>query len=142
MKLNFIFLLSIIFIILPIKSSIITYEENRVETPNVMNVGNFDDGTIVIRIGRLNYTTSLKTCFEELFSIRTIHPDGTIKQFDISLDIQPFNFCTLPNLNPLKIYPIKRNFLFVTYVVAADLNNPYSYDDWGMVIDLDGVIHE
>jgi hypothetical protein len=143
MRLNFIFLLSIILlVILPVKSSIITYEEKQVKTPNVMNIGNFDDGTIVIRIGFVNYTTPPKTCLDEFFSIRTIYPDGNIKEFDIPLDIQPFNFCTLPKINPIKIYPIKRNLLFVTYVVAADVNNSYSYDDWGMVIDLDGEIHE
>jgi hypothetical protein len=143
MRLNFIFLLSIILlVILPVKSSIITYEEKQVKTPNVMNIGNFDDGTIVIRIGFVNYTTPPKTCLDEFFSIRTIYPDGNIKEFDIPLDIQPFNFCTLPKVNPIKFYPITRNLLFVTYVEAADINNLYSYDDWGMVIDLDGVIHE
>ncbi|PKC06050.1 hypothetical protein RhiirA5_400596 [Rhizophagus irregularis] len=104
-----------------------------------MNIKNFDDGTIVIRIAHdVNYTTPPRTCFEESFSIRTIYPDGTIKEFDISLDIQPFNFCIL---SKIKFYPIKRNLLFVTFVVAADVNNPYSYDDWGLIVDLDGVIH-
>ncbi|PKY51381.1 hypothetical protein RhiirA4_468374 [Rhizophagus irregularis] len=143
MKLNFIFILSIILlvIILPVKSSIITYEENQVKTPNVMNIKNFDDGTIVIRISRVNYTAPPRTCLEEFFSIRTIYPNGTINEFDISLDIQPFNFCILPKVNPLKFYPVKKNLLFVTFLVAADVNNPYSYDDWGMVVDLDGVIY-
>ncbi|RGB30788.1 hypothetical protein C1646_764887 [Rhizophagus diaphanus] len=143
MKLNFIFILSIILlvIILPVTSSIITYEENQVKTPNVMNIKNFDDGTIVIRISRVNYTAPPRTCLEEFFSIRTIYPNGTINEFDISLDIQPFNFCTLPKVNPLKFYPVKKNLLFVTFLVAADVNNPYSYDNWGMIVDLDGVTY-
>jgi hypothetical protein len=140
MRLNLIIFLSILLVILPVKSSIITYEEKQIKTPNVMNIKNFDDGTIVIRIAHdVNYTTPPRTCFEESFSIRTIYPDGTIKEFDISLDIQPFNFCILPKI---KFYPIKRNLLFVTFVVAADVNNPYSYDDWGLIVDLDGVIHK
>ncbi|GBC40317.2 hypothetical protein GLOIN_2v1834901 [Rhizophagus irregularis DAOM 181602=DAOM 197198] len=139
MRLNLILFLSILLVILPVKSSIITYEEKQIKTPNVMNIKNFDDGTIVIRIAHdVNYTTPPRTCFEESFSIRTIYPDGTIKEFDISLDIQPFNFCIL---SKIKFYPIKRNLLFVTFVVAADVNNPYSYDDWGLIVDLDGVIH-
>ncbi|RGB30356.1 hypothetical protein C1646_765457 [Rhizophagus diaphanus] len=139
MRLNLVLFLSILLVILPVKSSIITYEEKQIKTPNVMNIKNFDDGTIVIRIAHdVNYTAPLRTCFEESFSIRTIYPDETIKEFDISLDIQPFNFCILPKI---KFYPIKRNLLFVTFVVAADVNNPYTYDDWGLIVDLDGVIH-
>jgi hypothetical protein len=145
MKLYFIFLLLIISLAIPVKSSII-FEEPQPEspsTPRVLNTACYDDGTIVVRIVRVNYTAPPRICVEEYLSIRTIYPNGTVKVFDLSsdkLDIQPFNFCLPPKFNPLKYYPIKKNLLLITYAVAADENNPYTYDDWGMIIDLDGII--
>ncbi|PKY39135.1 hypothetical protein RhiirA4_439851 [Rhizophagus irregularis] len=145
MRLYFGFLLLIILLtILPVKSSII-FEEPQPETPStprVLNTDFYDDGTIVVRIIRVNDTTPLKICLEELL-IRVIYPNGTIKGFDIpsdTLNIQSFNFCLYQNQSPLRFYTIKTNLLFITYVVALDVNNPYTYEDWGMVINLDGVI--
>ncbi|CAG8701209.1 18282_t:CDS:10, partial [Rhizophagus irregularis] len=43
--------------------------------------------------------------------------------------------------NPLRFYPVKKNFLLITYAEADDITNPFTYNDWGIVIDLDGVIH-
>ncbi|PKY25102.1 hypothetical protein RhiirB3_510110 [Rhizophagus irregularis] len=147
MKLYFGFLLLIILLtILPVKSSII-FEEPQPETPStprVLNTDFYDDGTIVVRIIRVNDTTPLKICLEENLSIRIIYPNGTIKGFNIlsdTLNIQSFNFCLYQNQSPLRFYAIKtNNLLFITYVVALDVNNPYTYEDWGMVIDLDGKI--
>ncbi|CAB4384420.1 unnamed protein product [Rhizophagus irregularis] len=147
MRLYFGFLLLIILLtILPVKSSII-YEEPQPETPStprVLNTDFYDDGTIVVQIIRVNDTTPLKICLEENLSIRVIYPNGTIKGFDIpsdTLNIQSFNFCLYQNQSPLRFYAIKtNNLLFITYVVALDVNNPYTYEDWGMVIDLDGKI--
>ncbi|EXX76736.1 uncharacterized protein OCT59_021786 [Rhizophagus irregularis] len=147
MRLYFGFLLLIILLtILPVKSSII-YEEPQPETPStprVLNTDFYDDGTIVVQIIRVNDTTPLKICLEENLSIRVIYPNGTIKGFDIpsdTLNIQSFNFCLYQNQSPLRFYAIKTNtLLFITYVVALDVNNPYTYEDWGMVIDLDGKI--
>ncbi|RGB39051.1 hypothetical protein C1646_755031 [Rhizophagus diaphanus] len=146
MRLYFIFFLSIILLaILPIKSSIIVEEPTpeTPSTPRVLNTNYYDDGTIVVRIVRLNYTAPPKFCLEENLSIRTIYPNGTVKGFDLSADtlnIQPFNFCLLSKFNPLRFYPVKKNFLFLTYAEAEDVNNNYTYNDWGMIIDLDGVI--
>ncbi|GES87507.1 hypothetical protein GLOIN_2v1834901 [Rhizophagus clarus] len=147
MKIYFIFMLSILLLaILPAKSSF-TFEEPQPETPStprVLNTAFYDDGTIVVRIVRVNYTTSSSICVEERLSIRTIYPNGIVKGFDLSsdiLNIQPFNFCLLSQFNPLRFYTIKTNLLLITYVEAADENNPYStHEDWGMIIDLDGVI--
>jgi hypothetical protein len=146
MRLYFGFLLLIILLtILPVKSSII-FEEPQPETPStprVLNTDFYDDGTIVVRIIRVNDTTPLKICLEEHLLIRVIYPNGTIKGFDIpsdTLNIQSFNFCLYKNQSPLRFYTIKTNHLFITYVVALDVNNPYTYEDWGMVINLDGVI--
>ncbi|CAB4399012.1 unnamed protein product [Rhizophagus irregularis] len=149
MRLFFIFLLSILsiifLVILPVKSSI-TFEEPQpkiLSRPRVLNTNYYDDGTIVVRIVRVNYTTPSQICVEENFTIRIIDPNGTIKGFNLSADalnIQPFNFCLFAKFNPIRFYPVKKNFLFLTYVVAKDVNDSFTYDDWGMVIDLNGEI--
>ncbi|CAB5384101.1 unnamed protein product [Rhizophagus irregularis] len=149
MRLFFIFLLSILsiilLVILPVKSSI-TFEEPQpkiLSRPRVLNTNYYDDGTIVVRIVRVNYTTPSQICVEENFTIRIIDPNGTIKGFNLSADelnIQPFNFCLFAKFNPIRFYPVKKNFLFLTYAVAKDVNNSFTYDDWGMIIDLNGEI--
>src|SRR6266496_4122154 len=130
MRSNFISLLLIILlVVLPVKSSIIKFEEKQAEPIKILHVLNtdcYDDNTIIVRIARENYTTPSRICVQEYLSIRTIYPNGTVKEFDISLDIQPFNFCFLPQFNPIKIYAIKTNLLFVTYTVADDVNNPFT----------------
>ncbi|CAB4477143.1 unnamed protein product [Rhizophagus irregularis] len=144
LKLSFIFLLSIILLsILPVKSSITFVEETpeTPSTPRVLNSNFYDDGTIVVRIVRVNYTAPPKICVEEFLSLRIIYPDKTIKKLDLSaveLNIQPFNFCLLPTANPIRFYPVKKNFLLITYAKAENVNSPYTYNDWGMIIDLDG----
>ncbi|PKC02710.1 hypothetical protein RhiirA5_424842 [Rhizophagus irregularis] len=146
MKLLFIFLLSIILLlILPVKSSISFQEPQPAipSTPRVLGTDCFDDGTIVLRTVRLNYTAPPKLCVEENLTIRTIYPNGTVKGFDLSantLDIQPLNFCLLAKASPIRFYPIRKNLLLITYTIAEDENNPYTYNDWGMTIDLDGII--
>ncbi|CAB4477151.1 unnamed protein product [Rhizophagus irregularis] len=151
MKLNhislFITLSIILLVLLPVKSSII-FEENQNSTeqqPRVFGVDCYDDNTIVVRIVRKD--PSKFQCLKDYLSIRTIYPNGTVKEFDLSsdtLNIQPFNFCILPKYpkaNPLRFYPVRKNFLLITYAEADDINNFYTYNDWGVVIDLDGGIH-
>jgi hypothetical protein len=148
LKLSFTFILSIILLsILPVKSSITFVEETpeTFSTPRVLNSNFYDDGTIVVRIVRVNpnHKAPPKICVEEFLSLRIIYPDKTIKKLDLSavtLNIQPFNFCLFPTANPIRFYPVKKNFLFLTYAEAEDVNNPFTYNDWGMIIDLDGVI--
>ncbi|UZO09908.1 uncharacterized protein OCT59_030120 [Rhizophagus irregularis] len=60
------------------------------------------------------------------------------------LEIQSFNFCTVDGLNPISLNAIetkKGNFIIVTYTVAADVNNPLTYNDYLMLIDLNGNIY-
>ncbi|RGB30358.1 hypothetical protein C1646_765459 [Rhizophagus diaphanus] len=153
MKLNHISLfiiLSIILLVLsPVKSSII-FEENQNSTeqlPRVFGLDSYDDNTIVVRIVRKDPDPTKFQCLKDYLSIRTIFPNGAVKGFDLSsdtLNIQSFNFCILPKYpkaNPLRFYPVRKNFLLITYAEADDINNPYTYNDWGVVIDLDGGIH-
>ncbi|RGB30786.1 hypothetical protein C1646_764885 [Rhizophagus diaphanus] len=151
MKLNHIPLfisLSIILLTLSSVKSSIIFEENQplsAEMPRVFNIDYYDDNTMVVRIVRKD--PSKIQCFEEYLSIRTIYPNGTVKGFDLpsdTLNMQPFNFCIPPKYskaNPLRFYPVKKNFLLITYAEADDITNPFTYNDWGIVIDLDGVIH-
>ncbi|PKY38449.1 hypothetical protein RhiirA4_537308 [Rhizophagus irregularis] len=146
LKLSFTFILSIILLsILPVKSSITFVEETpkTFSTPRVLNSNFYDDGTIVVRIVRVNpnHKAPPKICVEEFLSLRIIYPDKTIKKLDLSavtLNIQPFNFCLFPTANPIRFYPVKKNFLLITYAEAEDVNSPYTYNDWGMIIGLDG----
>ncbi|CAG8571136.1 12110_t:CDS:10 [Rhizophagus irregularis] len=143
MKLNhislFITLSIILLVLLPVKSSII-FEENQNSTeqqPRVFGLDCYDDNTIVVRIVRKD--PSKFQCLKDYLSIRTIYPNGTVKEFDLSsdtLNIQPFNFCILPKYpkaNPLRFYPVRKNFLLITYAEADDINNFYTYNDWGVL---------
>jgi hypothetical protein len=147
MKINrivlFIILSIILLELLPVKSSITIKEEQPEDaaTPRVLNIDCYDDNTIVVRIIHVKDKNGTIVCLEEYFSIRTIYPDGTIKAFNVSLGIQSINYCLIRKFQPLKLFPVKKNFLLLTYSEAEDLNNPFTYYDWGMVIDLDGVIH-
>ena len=53
------------------------------------------------------------------------------------LGIQPLKFCD-QSLSSIEIYAVKNNFLFVTYTKAVDINNVFTFEDWGMVVDLNG----
>ncbi|CAG8457669.1 3629_t:CDS:10 [Funneliformis mosseae] len=86
-----------------------------------------------------------KLCVDKYLSIRTIYPNGNVVPVDIKLDIQDFNYCILDNnigmLNPIQIFPIRKNFLLVTYTNAIDESDPFSYTDRAMIIDLYGNIY-
>src|ERR1043166_1187374 len=63
--------------------------------PHVWKSRTYDDGTVVARIVRQNMNTSTATegCFDEILSLRIIHPNGTVDEKDIKLDIHPLNYC-------------------------------------------------
>src|SRR4051794_14662781 len=61
--------------------------------PRVFSAKTYDDGTVVIRIIRRNFRLPTAACTFEMLSLRIIHPNGTIVERDIKLDIQQFNFC-------------------------------------------------
>src|SRR6266498_1869679 len=150
---NYLFLFTIFSIILfatlPISSQkIFTYEETQTEDVNrpiIHKIHNYDDNTIVVRIVRVNSSapnSDEMICLDGFLSLRTIFPNGSVASFDIPLeilDIQYLNFCLLQGSkieNPLKTYSIRSNFLLVTYTVAEDLNNPFTYSEEAMVVDI------
>jgi len=152
MNLSTILSIVFLFVILPPSRSqkIFTYEETSNEDPNsfisLKKIHEYDDNTMVVRIVRLNTSapdSNEMVCFNGFLSLRTIFPDGSVASFDISLEtleIQYLNFCLLQREaiidEPLKTYSVRNNFLLVTYTVAADQNNPFTYSEWAIVIDI------
>jgi len=113
----------------------------------------YGDNTMVVQIIRVNDSTlagNNEICLDNGYlSFRTIYPNGSIIPIDISMDelgIQPLNFCIQKNIisnrtySPIEIYAVKNNFLLVTYMKAMDLNDVFTFEDWGMVVDLNGNI--
>jgi len=149
MKLKFIFIILsiILFAPLQIRSRSFTYEETPTENTNppiVYDIQNYYDDTIVVRLIRKNSSAKGpegEKCLDKYLSLRTIYPNGTTLPVDITLDIQDFNFCQLLDGDPLKIYALGNKLLLITYTIAVDLNDVFTYNEWGMVIDLDGNIY-
>ncbi|GBB93224.1 hypothetical protein RclHR1_21320001 [Rhizophagus clarus] len=142
-----IFLSIIIFATLPVNSNVITYTERETTEFEIENILTYEDNTIVLQIVHKIITSSGEICFEANISFRVIYPNGTITPIDLSikeLGIQYFNFCTGNTLIPIVLYAIETkedNFILVTYTEAADVNNPLTYDDYIMLIDLNGKIY-
>ncbi|CAB4398748.1 unnamed protein product [Rhizophagus irregularis] len=138
-----IFLSIIIFVTLPIKSDVIFTEKETTEF-QVADILKYGDNTIVLQIVR---NLSGGNCSEPKISFRVIYRNGTIIPIDLpmeELEIQYFNFCTVDGFNPISLKAIetkKGNFIVVTYTVAADVNNPFTYNDYLMLIGLNGTIY-
>src|SRR5438045_2889546 len=122
-----------------------SHEEEKIDygSPHVWDTKIYDDNTIVARIVRVNTTTEITTCFYEMFSLRIIHPDGTVDEKDIKLDIPQFNYCVSQNGTEfLNYYLIRKNHILVTYYNYSTNYNPSSYREWGMIIDFDGYVFD
>ncbi|GES92184.1 hypothetical protein GLOIN_2v1869233 [Rhizophagus clarus] len=143
-----IFLSLIIFATLPVNSNFITYTERETAGFEIGNILNYGDNTIVLQIVR---NSSVANCYETNISLRVIYSNGTITSIDLSMEelgIQSFNFCivnsTVGLLNPIVLYNIEtkeNKFILVTYTEAVDANNPFTYNDYIMLIDLNGKIY-
>jgi hypothetical protein len=116
--------------------------------PRVWDSKSFDDGTMIVRIIRKNATSSINNylCFHEMLSLRIINLDGTVEEKDLKLNVQAFNYCVFQKqidgiyLEFMTYNLIRKNQLLITYYNATDINNPYTYFEWGMVIDYNGNI--
>src|SRR5438270_35640 len=71
-------------------------------------------------------------CTFETLSLRIIHPNGTIVERDIKLNIQQFNFCIYNNpdkravdkqIKFLDFFLIRKNHILVTYYNATNPDN-------------------
>jgi hypothetical protein len=165
---NYLLILAIILLICPLyaiaEMRTFSHEEKDygpTAIPRVWYTRIYDDNTVVVRIVRVNAELSpetIRTCFYETFSLRIIHPNGTVDEKDFELDIQPFNYCLPVNANTsaidvyttqyeqsdvvqfLDYYLISKNHILITYHNATDPNDVYSYEEWGMIIDFDGKV--
>ncbi|RIB00445.1 hypothetical protein C2G38_2150866 [Gigaspora rosea] len=87
---------------------------------------------------------------EQQLCIRVILRNGTVKEIDPDLKLDPINYCLLNNTNTkyeikknnnIIVYLNDKNNNTITYVNAtdsSDSSDPTSYMEWGAVIDWDG----
>jgi hypothetical protein len=115
------------------------------KSPRMQRIKVYEDGTAVARIVRTKEVTAEKVCFFEIFSLRIIHPNGTVDEKDIELDkkgIPLINYCFLNKDNLLirflDYFLLRKNQILVTYVNTTNPDEFITYQDWGMVIDFDG----
>ncbi|CAI2186782.1 17543_t:CDS:2, partial [Funneliformis geosporum] len=125
-----------------------TIDYGKDSLPRVWRQRVYDDGTTVVRIVRRNPAIQGVCLIEKLF-LRIIHLDGTVEEKDIDLGIQPFNYCIFTsdnagvigtNVEFLDYHLIRKNQILVTYHNATDINDYYTYEEWGMIINFDGKV--
>ncbi|CAG8808444.1 336_t:CDS:2, partial [Racocetra persica] len=107
------------------------------------DIKTYDDGTILVHIIRNESTPSVNCSkiggmsLEQKLRIRLIFLNGTVKEIDPKLKLDPIN--SINYLNPITIYPLQKPYILVTYVNTNDSSNLTSYEECGEVIDWDGI---
>ncbi|GBB92169.1 hypothetical protein RclHR1_19770002 [Rhizophagus clarus] len=113
--------------------------------PIIESLKSYDDGTVVLRVVR---QIPEEPCFQDMFYLRIIYPNGLIEEKDIKLDIQKFSYCFLcPALfnfetkDCLRYELIGNDLILVIYYNnSTELNG--AYEELGMVIDFDGNVKD
>ncbi len=79
-------------------------------------------------------------CSLEKFSLRIIHPNGTVDEKDIDLKgiDKKINYCS----DGLKFYLIRKDQILVTYYNNTNNNTDDHYVERGMIIDFDGNVKD
>ncbi|RIB08550.1 hypothetical protein C2G38_2211387 [Gigaspora rosea] len=128
--------------------------------PQVVTVHTYDDGSLLVSVAREIYSTQKNNVIsrdsvqkynctgqslEQILRLRIIQLDGTIKEINPHLSLDPMNFCILNDsygnpVNPISIYPLYQPFILINYVKASNLNDLKTYEEWGSVIDDNGKI--
>ncbi|RHZ82399.1 hypothetical protein Glove_109g262 [Diversispora epigaea] len=89
--------------------------------------------------------------FEEVWirpvlSLRIIYPNGTVSEIDKDLEIQEFNWHLTRGLagiqDPVKIFSLQKGYLLVTYYNASNPDDINTYEEWGRIIDWNGVLYD
>ncbi|KAF0433388.1 hypothetical protein F8M41_005073 [Gigaspora margarita] len=142
-------------------------------TFHIADIKPYDDGTILLHIMR-NESKQTENCskihgisFEQKLYIRLIFLNGTVKEINPNLKINPINYCLLNSdsteykvnklnkismylndaknnnthknlINPITIYPLQKPYFLITYVNTTNSSDPKSYKECGKVIDWNG----
>ncbi|RIB19936.1 hypothetical protein C2G38_2180523 [Gigaspora rosea] len=141
--------------------------------PQIVDIKTNDDGTILVHIIRYESTKSVDcskiggTSLEQKLRIRFIFLNGTVKEIDPNLNLDPINYCLLNNdkyeinklnniviylndtknnnisilhnlVNPITIYPLQKPYILITYVKTNDPSNLTTYEECMEFIDWDG----
>jgi hypothetical protein len=95
--------------------------------PHLVNTRDYIDGAIVARI---NWTTASNEDLPyEMLFLRIIHPNGTVDEKDIKLDIPQINYYPHP-IRFLNYYIIRKDHILITYVETTNPNDTTTYEDW------------
>ncbi|KAF0526278.1 hypothetical protein F8M41_014109 [Gigaspora margarita] len=153
------------------------YTESNLDDQNasyhIVDIKTYDDGTILVHITR-NESTQTDDCskisgmsLEQQLRIRLIFVNGTVKEIDSKLKLDPINYCLLNSdnleykinklnylvmylndnignnshknlVNPITIYPLQKPYILVTYVRTNNSSDPRTYEECGEVIDWNG----
>ncbi|RIB06061.1 hypothetical protein C2G38_543550 [Gigaspora rosea] len=121
--------------------------------PIVADIRHYDDETILVQIIRRNSTPSADCSkvngvnLEQILRIRVIHPNATVNEINLDLNylnIDPINYClyndNFTHFNPIRIYPLQKPFILLNYINTTNSSDPTTYDEWGEVIDWNGII--
>ncbi|CAG8536162.1 5412_t:CDS:2 [Diversispora eburnea] len=145
---------TIIFSLVPLVSGIFTYNESKPSftKPTIWNYFTYDDGTVVIHILSVNpyhdLGLNVTKCYNSTLSLRVIYPNGTVGEIDSDLGgIQDFNWCltkygSYSIRNPIRVTNLHSGYAVVTYINASDPNDYLTYKEWGLIMGLDGKIHD
>ncbi|CAG8439354.1 1378_t:CDS:2 [Dentiscutata heterogama] len=142
------FLISLCLLIISTKSQTFNYTESTSGTlfpntqPQIVDIEAYDDGTTLVHIIRHDPTKSQGYCLEQILRIRVIQLNGTVNEINLDLKLDPVNYCLITKggilKNPIKIYPLQKPFILISYVRTTNSSNLTTYEDWGDVIDLNG----
>jgi len=156
MKINLIFKLILpilLFILISVESAprVFTYNEiiPKKTTPRIFNLINYrDDSTLVIRIVYKDPTAApdpTKALLEEKLSLRILFQNGTVNAIDLDLQIPSVNYVltqlpVIGAVDPMRIYSVSRSHILLTYINTTNATDFTTYEDWGVLIDLNGNI--
>ncbi|RHZ82401.1 hypothetical protein Glove_109g261 [Diversispora epigaea] len=126
-------------------------ETNSFETrPRIWLHEKYFDGTVVIRIVNRNPSMTINNIelwLRPVLSLRIIHPNGTVSEIDIDLEIPEFNFRITKSfddylLDPIDIFALQKGFLLVRYFNASNPDDINTYEEWGRIVDWNGNLYD
>ncbi|RHZ84041.1 hypothetical protein Glove_86g120 [Diversispora epigaea] len=112
----------------------------------------YDDGTVILRISGVNPFNDIglnnTKCYDSILSLRVLYTNGTVGEIESDLGgIQDFNWCpTMYASNsiryPVRVYPLQKDYILISYINASDPNDYLTYKEWGLILGWDGKIYD